>query len=394
MTTLRDKRRRLAVVAAADITPKVLLIAQIEAAQRAGYEVHVICTPGPHFPWLAERGVKLHGIEIRRSISPFPDLLALWSLYRCFRRERIDIVHTHTPKVSLLGQLAARLAGVPIIVNTIHGFYFHEHMKPMPRRFYIAMEWVAARCSTAILCQNPEDIETAVRLGICRRETIRLLGNGINLERFDPAQFDTGRRARLRDELGLPQDAVVVGIIGRLVREKGYLELFTAMRTLMAENPRLWLLIIGPEEPDKPDRISRDALAAYGIAERTRWLGSRDDIPELLACCDVYTLPSWREGFPRSAIEAAAMGLPIVATDIRGCRQVVREGENGLLVPLRDVAALERTLRELCGDPTLRQAMGAAGRKRALAEFDERQVCEIVLDTYRREEAARAKKEA
>jgi len=375
-------RGKLAVVCAADMSFKLLLKSQMHAARDAGYEVHGISAEGPYFPELRQAGFRMHGVPILRSISPWQDLITLWRLYRCFRRERIDIVHTHTPKPGLLGQLAAKLAGVPIVVNTIHGFYFHEHMRPATRRFYISMEWIAARCSTAILSQNPEDIQTAIELGICRRDKIALLGNGVDLARFDPDRFDTTFIKAQRSADGLPQDAIVVGIIGRLVREKGYLELFAAMRHIMAADERVWLLIIGPEEPAKRDRISADTFTEYGIAARTRWLGRRRDIPEVLASCDIYALPSWREGFPRSAIEAAAMRLPIVATNIRGCRQVVTNGVNGLLVPLRDPAALEQALRRLIDDAPLRKRLGQAGYQRARREFDERRTCQIVLDTY------------
>jgi glycosyltransferase involved in cell wall biosynthesis len=373
----------VAVVCAIDITLKVLLIAQVKAAQQAGYVVHGVCTEGPDFQWLRDQGVTMHAVTIRRSISPLSDLIALWRMFRYFKREKIDIIHTHTPKCSLLGQLAAKLAGVPTIINTIHGFYFHDNMKPMARRFYVLMERIAALCSTKILSQNPEDVETAVRLGICNRDKIRLLGNGVDLSKFDPRRFDKEFQRKKRTEIGLPQAAIVVGIIGRLVKEKGYLELFEAMQPIMRADPNVWLMVIGPEEPEKADRISQAILAHYGIAERTQWLGSRDDIPELLACCDIYTLPSWREGFPRSAIEAAAMGLPIVATDIRGCRQVVEDGASGFLVPVRNSGSLGSAIKRLIAEEDLRARMGRAGSEKARREFDEQTVCRIVLDTYR-----------
>ena len=375
---------RVAVVSAVDFTIKILLSAQIETMIKEGFIVHGICTKGPNFRTLQDKGISMFPVTIKRSISPFSDILALWKMYRYFKREKIDIVHTHTPKCSLLGQLAAKLAGVPVIVNAVHGFYFHDYMKPWLRRFYIAMERIATRCSTIILSQNPEDIETAVKLGICNRNKIKLLGNGVDLSKFDPSRFDTDFKRRKRNEIGLPQeDVVVVGIIGRLVKEKGYLDLFEAMQAIMATNDKVWLIVIGPEEPDKADRITRGTLERYGIEKRTRWLGSREDIPQLLACCDIYTLPSWREGFPRSAIEAAAMGLPIVATNIRGCRQVVENGQNGILVGVRNVAELERALIKLIDDPRLRREMGIAGYQKAQREFDEQKVCKIVLDTYK-----------
>jgi glycosyltransferase involved in cell wall biosynthesis len=375
---------KIAVVTAVDMTFRVGLLAQIKAAQDEGFVVHGVCTKGPNFRFLVGEGLHMYPVTIARTISPLHDLLTVWRLYRYFRRANITIVHTHTPKPGLLGQLAARLAGVPIIVNTLHGFYFHENMRPWVRRFYVIMEWVAARCSSMILSQNLEDIETAVELGICRRDKIRLLGNGVDLSRFDPARFDGDFRRKKRQEIGVPDDAVVVGIMGRLVKEKGYLELFSAMQRIIRGNEKVWLVIIGPEEPEKSDRISVDIVKEYEIETQTRWLGRRDDIPELLACCDIYCLPSWREGLPRSAIEAAAMRLPVVATKIRGCRQVVEDGVNGLLVPLKDVDALTSAIKKLIGDEEARVHMGQAGYEKARREFDERRVCEVVLDTYDR----------
>lgn len=380
-----DKRQtKVAVVSAVDMTFKFLLLSQIKAAQRAGFLIHGLCAEGPSFQALRELGLRMSAVTIKRSISPLSDLVALWKMYRYFKREKITIVHTHTPKCSLLGQLAAKLAAVPIIVNTIHGFYFHENMKPISRWFYIAMEWIAARCSTAILSQNPEDIETAVKLGICKRSKIKLLGNGVDLAKFDPDRFEADFKRRKRAQIGIDDDAIIVGIIGRLVKEKGYLELFKAMRNVTTTNQKVRLIIIGSEEPQKPDRISVSTFAEYGLAKKILWLGIREDIPELLACCDIYVLPSWREGFPRSAIEAAAMGLPIVATNIRGCRQVVDNGVTGLLVPLRDSDALALAIEKLVADQEIRKKMGQAGYAKARREFDERKVCRIVLNTYQK----------
>ena len=380
---MRFNGKKIAIVSAIDYTLRVLLAGQIKAIQDEGFEVHCLCSQGQDSQMFRESGCIMFPVTIKRSISPFSDLIALWKMYRYFRINKISIVHTHTPKASLLGQLAAKLAGVPVIINTLHGFYFHEHMKPLIRRFYVTMEWIAARCSTMILCQNPEDIETAVELGICNRNKIKLLGNGVDLSIFNPANFDDKFKRRKKSEIGVPEDAVVVGIIGRMVKEKGYLELFEAMRDVMAKNTNVWLVIIGPEEPEKSDRISPATLAEYNISSQACWLGDRCDVAELLACCDVYTLPSWREGFPRSAIEATAMALPVIATNIRGCRQVVEDGLNGILVPLRDITSLASAIKRLIDDKELRLKMGRAGYNKSRREFDEQNVCDIVLNTYR-----------
>ncbi len=377
-------KNKLAVISAIDITLKVLLLAQIKAAQKAGYKVYGVCSKGPNFDFLKEQEIEMFPVKIKRSISPFCDLAALWQIYQFLKREKIDIVHTHTPKVSLIGQLAAKLAGVKVIVNTVHGFYFHDNMKPWKKWFYIAMEWIAGKCSTVILSQNPEDVETAIKYGICPGEKIKCLGNGIDLTKFDPGRFDADFRIKKRSEIGVPADAVVIGIIGRLVKEKGYLELFEAFRDILKKHDHVWLIIIGPEEPEKADRISPNTFKEYGIQDRVCYMGGREDIPELLSCCDIYTLPSWREGFPRSAIEAAAMGLPIVATDIRGCRQVVEHERNGLLVPVKNPQKLAQALLRFIDDREFSKRSGIFSREKALREFDEKNVVNIVLTEYQK----------
>jgi len=376
------KPAKVAVVTAIDNTLRGLLNAQLLAAIEAGYEVHGVCSPGSNFEFLEDEGIIMHPIPISRRITPFRDIVSLYRLYKLFKAQKIDIVHTHTPKVSLLGQLAARMAGVPIVVNTVHGFYFHDHMRPALKKFYIFMEKIAGRCSDMILSQNPEDVDTAVKLGIAKPEKIRVLGNGVDLDKFRPNRFDDNFIAKKRQEVGLPEDALVIGIIGRLVREKGFLELFEAFRNLIDRYDNLRLLIIGPEDTEKPDHISGQTFREYGIESHTFWLGRRRDIPELLAACDIYCLPSWREGFPRSAIEAAAMALPIVTTDIRGCRQVVDDCVNGILVPFNNPAALEEALSKLIENSELRKKMGQAGYKKAQKEFDENKVCELVINTF------------
>ena len=374
---------KVTIITGADISFKFLLPAQLNAILKEGYEVSGICSQGPNFQMLRDKGISMYPITLKRSISPFSDLVAFWKLYRYFKHKKPDIVHTHTPKPNLLGQAAAKLAGVPIRLYTAHGFYFHDNMKAFPKWFYITMEKIASRCSDIILSQNPEDINTAIKLGICKSDEIKLLGNGVDLSKFDPKLFNPDFKRKKRAELGVPEDAPVVGIVGRLVREKGHFELYKAMQDVMSENKKVWLIILGYEEPEKAGRIPADTYKNYGIEDRTIWLSSCNDMPSLLYCFDIFVLPTWREGFPRSAIEAAAMALPIVATNIRGCRQVVENGKNGLLVPVRDSNALALAINKLLADKQLRIKMGQASYEKSRREFDERNVCRIVLDTYK-----------
>lgn len=377
-------RPRVAHVATAAMSLRYLLCGQMEAVRDAGYAVTGVSSPGTDADVLAARGIAYAPVPMTRRITPVRDLVSLVRLYRTMRRHRFDVVHTHTPKPGLLGQLAARAAGVPVVVNTLHGFYFHDRMPALPRRFYVAMETLAARCSDLVLSQNEEDVETALRLGIVRPGRIRLLGNGIDVRRFDPACVGRAARAAVRAGLGIAADAPVVGFVGRLVAEKGVPELLDAMRLVVRAVPRVRLLLVGGTDREKADHLGGAAAEARGIADVCVFAGVRQDMPELYAAMDVFALPSHREGFPRAPMEASAMKVPCVVTDVRGCRQAVAHGRNGLLVPPGDPQALADALVTLLGDPIRARRLGEDGRRRALAEFDERRVFARVVEEYAR----------
>ena len=371
-------------VATADMGLRFLLLNQIRAIQAAGYRVMGISSDGPYRAEVEAAGVPVLPITMHRAISPGGDLVALARLVQLFRRLRPTIVHTHNPKPGLLGQLAARIAGVPIIVNTLHGFYFHAGSSSRQRRFYIALERIAARCSHAILSQNREDLATAIQERICTPGLISYLGNGINIAHFNQQTLKDEHQAALRAELGIPDDALVIGAVGRLVAEKGYHELFAAFRDLAQTRPNLHLLVVGPEEPAKADGLTAQTAVDYGIADRTHFVGLRHDMPEMYGLMDVLAHASYREGFPRAPMEAAAMGIPVVATNIRGCREAIFDRQNGILVRVKNAAALAQGLARLLDDSTLRHAMGTLGRRIAVREFDEQVVFERVLATYER----------
>jgi glycosyltransferase involved in cell wall biosynthesis len=319
-----------------------------------------------------------------RRITPLADSLSLLRLYRLMRSRRFTIVHTHNPKPGLLAQLAARMARVPIVVNTLHGFYFHERTPAPSRRFYIALERIAARCSDLILSQNPEDVTTAIREGIAPAGRMRVLGNGIDVARFDPARVSASRRREVRAALGIPEDAPVVGFVGRLVAEKGVGELLAAARQVLQDAPAARFLLVGETDRDKPDGVAAEVVRQSGLHEACVFAGQRQDMPEMYAAMDVFVLPSRREGFPRAPMEASAMRVPCVVTDVRGCRQAVRHGRNGFLVPLGDVRALAQAVSRILGNPALAARLGEEGRRRAVAEFDERAVFATVLAEYGR----------
>ena len=287
-------------------------------------------------------------------------------------------MHTHNPKPGVMGRVAARLAGVPCVVDTVHGLYATPDDRALRRVPVLAAEWLAARFSDLELYQSGEDLAWARRLGVTRPGRSVHLGNGIDLSRFSPDLAGEERVRKLRSELGIGEDELVVGTVGRMVREKGYLELFEAARIVRARMPNVRFLVVGDRDADKADAIGEDQILA--ARDDLVFAGWREDVADLLALMDVFVLPSWREGMPRSAIEAAASGLPLVLTDIRGCREVVRDGVEGLLVPVRDPQRLADAVLRLLGDPALRRRMGAAARARAEDRFDERRVAATIVD--------------
>jgi ribosomal protein S18 acetylase RimI-like enzyme len=277
----------------------------------------------------------------------------------------------------VLGRIAARVAGVPRVVNTVHGLYATPEDRLRRRAPVLAAEWLAARCSDLELYQSAEDLRWARKLRLARPGHALHLGNGIDLAAFAPGRADAERIRALRAELGLGEDTVVVGTVGRMVREKGYEELFAAARTVRARAPDVRFLAVGQADADKADAITMEQV------DRARadvvFAGWREDVADLMSLMDVFVLPSWREGLPRSAIEAAASGLPLVLTDIRGCREVVRDGVEGFLVPVGDPARLAAAILELVQDPILAKRMSVVARERAEASFDERRVTSMVV---------------
>jgi glycosyltransferase involved in cell wall biosynthesis len=363
---------------------RYLLLNQLQSISAEGYKVVGMSTAGPDVATIEAAGIRHIAVPMTRSFTPLADLVSLWRLYRVMRRERFTIVHTHNPKPGLIGQSAARLARVPIVINTLHGFYFHDHTPPFWRRFYIFTEKIAAWCSDVILSQNQEDMVTAVQEGICPTEKIKHLGNGIDVERFHRARIQPEALAQKRQELHLTAERPVVGFVGRLVAEKGILELLEAARLVLAQLPGLQFLIIGPIDKEKPDHLTPAVAEAYGVADACIFAGMRQDMPELYALMDLFVLPSHREGFPRSPMEASAMGVPCIVTDIRGCREAVEHEENGLLVPRQAPEALAQAIIALLTDREMARGMGERGRQMAEERFDERLVFAKVKGEYAR----------
>ncbi|HEY6335645.1 MAG TPA: glycosyltransferase family 4 protein [Alphaproteobacteria bacterium] len=357
---------------AVDFTLYHFLTRLMLGLEDAGHEVVGVCSDGPYLAKVRALGLRVVPVAISRSFSVLKHLRTYRRLVELFRREDFDLVHVHTPAAALIGRLAAWRVGVSRIVYTGHGFYFHDDMPWWKRAPFIALEWLGGRVTDVLFTQAEEDAAAARRFGLCAGGVIAAIGNGVDPVLFHPPSLPA-ERAATRSTLDTSEDAAVVLVVGRLVAEKGYLELFEAMRQVDAV---LW--VVGdrlPSDHASPIDQALEALARDpASSRRLRLLGYRDDVPALMRAADIFTLPSHREGMPRSIIEAMCTGLPVVATDIRGSREEVVQGETGALVRRRDANALAAALNRLVADPALRARQGAAGRARALELYDEDKV--------------------
>lgn len=368
-------------VTTTDISLDLLLREQLEAFSESGLDVVTLSAPGPFAQRVEEAGIRhipMH--HATRSSSLWSDLKSALEFWQVVRRLRPDIVHTHNPKPGVYGRIVAGLAGVPVVINTVHGLYATPDDSHLRRFAVYAVERLAAAFSDAELVQNPEDLLTLRRLGVPARR-LHLLGNGINLDRFSPARVSQEQRVRMRSELGAKANSVVISTVGRLVAEKGLRELFAAAKRVRAADQNTLFVVTGPSDISKSDAITPEELQ-QAQQDGILILGHRDDIESIYGASDVFVLASHREGFPRSAMEAAAMGLPIVATAIRGCRQVVEDGATGLLVPARDPDALAGAILSLANDPLMREKMGARATLKARSEFNQQSVIRLTVEVY------------
>lgn len=375
----RPSRPKVAHLTTVDLSLRYLILPQLLAIRDLGGEAVGISAPGSDVSGLEAQGIRHIPLpSSTRGVDFFADLRAVRELWGILRRERPDVLHTHNPKPGLYGRVVGRLAGVPLVVNTVHGLYATTD-DPWPKRLLVyGLEALAARFSHVELVQSLEDYRLLTRWRITPPARTRLLGNGVDLTRFDPSQFSSEERRKARDELGATDDTIVVGMVGRLVAEKGFPELFEAARAL---DRRYLVVCVGPHDPVKGDALS-STMMEQASAAGVRFMGMRSDVDRLYSAFDLFVLPSHREGYPRAAMEAAAMGLPVIASDIRGCREVVVDGVNGLLFPVGDVGGLTAAIEALGDDPQRREALSAASVKMAAERFDEREVVRIVVRSY------------
>jgi glycosyltransferase involved in cell wall biosynthesis len=306
--------------------------------------------------------------ELVREVNPGKDIKAIWRLYRFLREGKFDIAHTHSSKAGVLGRMAARLAGIPVIVHTVHGWSFHESMPAITKQAYVLLERLSALYTDQLIVVTQRDIDKGLNAGVSSPEKYKLIRSAIPLNIFDPAAYD---KQTVRCELGIPSEALVLGNVGRFSPQKNPLTWIKVAGRVSRELPDCFFLLVG----DGPlrDQVEME-IKAEGIFNRTLLTGLRRDVPQMMKAMDVFLLTSLWEGLPRVLPQAMSMGLPIVSSRVDGSAEVILDGENGYLYNANDIVGMSQTCISLLKDKSHREKIGEAGMKTAHLEFDVREM--------------------
>lgn len=347
-----------------------------ESLRASGVSVLLVSPPGPYGERLEALGFEWQPAPMQRlSLNPLREAWLVFWLWRIIRREKVDLVHGFTIKCAIYGSLAARLAGDRARVGAVAGMGFvfasdalkARALRPLVR-LTLRLALGGRRARTVL--QNSEDAAFFRQAGLVASDAIRLIpGSGVDLERFEPVTRATRKPFR-------------VVLPARLLWDKGVAELVQAARLLRGRGRAVEVLLAGEPDPGNPAAVPEAEIRRWHAEGVIQWLGQVEDMPALLQSVDAVVLPSYREGLPKSLIEAAGCALPLVTTDVPGCRDVVTDGVDGLIVPVKDASALAAAITRLAEDPALCRRLGAAARTKALAVFDERIVISDTLKVY------------
>lgn len=336
-----------------------------------------------------EIGVKTFPVEMTREITPVKDMKSVWKLYRFFKEEKPLIVHTHTPKAGIAGMLAAKMAGVPIRLHTLAGLPLLE-ARGAKRRLLEYVEKITFASATKVYPNSKRICEFILEEKYVSPKKVKVIGkgssNGIDTEYFDPAQYLKEDNLKFRQSLEIPEDHLIYVFVGRLVRDKGINELVNAFDTLNREFSETTLLLVGPFEADL-DPLEEDTIRKIIEHPNIIETGYQKDVRPYLACADVLTFPSYREGFPNVVMQAGAMGLPSIVTNINGCNEIIEEGINGTIVPVRDKNTLYGKMRKMVLDEKWRKTLAGNARKIIKKNYERKEIWKAILAEYKRLEA-------
>lgn len=372
-------KKKVLRIATVPISLNLLLQGQLRMLNE-DYEMVAVSSPGKDLEEVGAReGVRTVGIRMERRISPIQDLKSLFALIKLIRKEKPWMVHTMTPKAGLLGMLAARICGVPVRLHLFTGLVFPTSTG-LKRKLLMATDKLTCACATFI---NPEgegvkrDLE---RFGITHKE-LHIVGNG-NINGIDMTYFDRTEEVMKKAESIREKDCVTFCFVGRIVGDKGMNELAEAFARLEKEFPSCRLLLVGDFE-EKLDPVSPETKRMFLENSRVTFAGWQQDIRPYLAASDIFVFPSYREGFPNVVLQAGAMDLPSIVTDINGSSEIIRDGVNGVIIPPRDTEALWKAMRNMLTDEAARRKMAANARNLIGSRYDRAFLWQELKKTYK-----------
>ena len=381
--------KKLIRITTVPISFKVLLKGQLRFMASNGFDVKGVSSEGEELKEVRENeGIVMEAINMSRKITPFQDLKSLWEMWNFLRKEKPQIVHTHTPKAGIIGMLAARLAGVPHRLHTVAGLPLME-ATGIKRKILNFVEKLTYSSATRVYPNSKGLYDFILQNNFTQSNKLKIIANGssngINTTFFSPAQVSEIEKVALREKLNIQPDDFVFVFVGRIVSDKGINELIKAFSQLQtAENNEqigIKLLLVGGLESDL-DPLNPETLAEINQNKDIISVGFQQDVRPFFAISDALAFPSYREGFPNVVMQAGAMGLPSIASDINGCNEIIVEGENGLIIPSKNVEKLKEKMLTLARDKNLYIKLKENSRRMIENRYEQSVVWKALLEEY------------
>jgi glycosyltransferase involved in cell wall biosynthesis len=380
------KNKRLVRITTIPMSLQKLLSGQMKFMVSKGFEVTMISSDSLDKEQIKrEEDSEFVVVNMTRKISPIADIVSLWKLIVELRRIKPSIVHTHTPKAGLLGMMAAKITGVPVRLHTVAGLPLME-AKGLKRLMLNILERVAYGCATKVYPNSQILKDFIISSGFTNENKLKVIGNGssngINTEQFKLTPSIALKAEELAKALQLSDEHFTYIFIGRLVRDKGLEELVQSFTKLVTKYPEIRLLLVGPEEPEL-DPLSDECLMEIRNNHAIISVGYQTDVRPYLALSKVLVFPSYREGFPNVPMQAGCFNLPAIVTDINGCNEIIIEGENGLIIPVKDITALRNSMEKMFTDQIVYHKMVSNARKMITERYEQKLVWELILKEYK-----------
>ena len=379
------KKPKLFRIATVPMSLNLLLKGQLRFLNEH-FEVTAISGAGDDLEMVAKReGVKVHPIVMHRPISLYQDIKSLWQLYLYFKKEKPDIIHSITPKAGLLSMMAGKLAGVPIRMHTFTGLIF-PHREGYMKHTLIMMDKLLCKCATNVYPEGNGVKQDLIKHKITKKP-LKVIAhgniNGIDLEEYNPSHFSDEFKKLTRQKYGIDDEDFVFLFVGRLVIDKGLRELVKAFDALSKNHKKVKLILVGPKE-NAHNPKKRRMFHTIQQNENIITVGFQEEVRPYYAISNVFILPSYREGFPNAVLQAGAMGLPSIVSDISGCNEIIQQNENGIIIPPKNQEELEKAMVKLIEDHELRCRLKENARAMVTTRFDKNLVWEELKKEYNR----------